>query len=235
MDGSNAAFLLDTELFSEAARAPACGILYVEDFDEKPQPPRAEAAPEPVAPSFSAVELAEAREAGRQEGVAASLADAQLLQAQLQLAAMQSLADGLAATRSTYDDIVRNAADQAAQTILAVLQAVLPAVMRRHDRTELQALIAALAPGLACEPELRVRAHPDLAEFVREALMGALQTTDCVLSVCADSALQPGDVRLAWQDGQARRDCAATWMAVSEALAPLGLPSLEEVCHARGC
>ena len=235
MDGSNAAFLLDTKLFSEPAGPVACGILYVEDFDDPPQAPRAEAVPEPAAPSFSALELAQAREAGRQEGLAASLADAQLLQAQLQLAAMQSLVDGLAATRATYDELVRNSASETSRTILAVLQAVLPAVMRQHYRTELQALIAALAPGLACEPELRVRAHPGLAEFVRETLMAALQTTDCVLSVCADPALQPGDVLIAWQDGHARRDCAATWMAVSEALAPLGLPSLEEVCHARGC
>ncbi len=235
MDGSNAAFLLDTPLFSDSAGSPACGILYVEDFDDKPHTARKETAPEPALPSFSALELSQAREAGRQEGLAAALADAQLLHAQLQLAAMQSLADGLSATRSTYDDIVSGSAEQTSQTILAVLQAALPAVMSRHDRAELQALVAAVAPQLACEPELRVRAHPDLAEFVRETLMSALRTTDCVLSVCADTSLQPGDVLLTWQDGQARRDCAATWMAISVALAPLGLPTLEEVCHARGC
>ena len=235
MDGSNAAFLLDAPLFSDAAGARACGILYVEDFDDRPPAPRVEATPEPAPPSFSAQDLAQAREAGRQEGLATALADAQLLQAQLQLAALQSLADGLAATRSAHDGLVRECAEQMAQTTLAVLQAALPATMHRHQRAELQALVAALAPGLACEPELRVRAHPDLAEFVREALIGALQGSDCVLSVCADPALQPGDVLIAWQDGQARRDCTATWRAVCEALGPLGLPSFEEVCHARGC
>ncbi len=232
MDGSNAAFLLDAPMFSDSAALPACGILYVEDFDEKPHTSRADTVCEPAAPSFSATELAQAREAGRQEGLAEALADAQLVQAQLQLAATQSLADGLAATRSTYDEIVACSAEQVSQTILAVLLAVLPAVMGRHDRTEMQAMVTALAPGLACEPELRIRTHPELAEFVRETLIGALQTTDCVLSVCADPSLQPGDVLLAWQDGQVRRDCAAAWNIVAGALAPLGLPSFEEVCHA---
>ncbi len=235
MDGSNAAFLLDAPLFSASTSQSACGILYVEDFNDKPLEPRTEIVHAPAEPSFSADELSQAREAGRQEGLAAALADAQLLQAQLQLAATQSLADGLAATRSTYSDIVRDSAEQVSQTVLAVLQAALPAVMSRHARTELQVMISALAPGLAHEPELRVRAHPDLTEFVRESLMAVLQTSDCVLSVRADGTLQAGDVVVTWQDGQARRDCAAAWKAVAGALAPLGLPSLEEVCHARGC
>ena len=233
MDGSNAAFLFDTPLFSEEA-APACGILYVEDFDE-PRARRAEPVCEPAAPAFSAEEVQQAREAGRQEGFEAALADQLAVQAQLQLAATQSLADGLAAARASYQDIVQAAASDVSHTLLAVLQAALPAVMARHGQAELQAMVEALAPGLGCEPELRVRAHPDLAEFVRESLIGALQTTDCVLSVCADASLQPGDVLVGWQDGQARRDCGAIWKAVAEALAPLGLPTLEEICHARGC
>ena len=235
MDGTNAAFLFDSPLFSEPAGPLACGILYVEDFDDTPREPRAEIVCEPPAPSFSADELLQAREAGRQEGLAAALADAQLLQAQLQLAATQSLVDGLAATRSTFAEIVGGSAERVSQTILAVLQAALPTVMRRHDTIELQAMIAALAPGLACEPQLRVRAHPDLAEFVRESLMSALQTTDCVLSVCADPSLQAGDVLITWQDGQARRDCASAWKTIAGVLAPLGLPSFEEVCDARRC
>ncbi len=235
MDGSNAAFLFDTPLVSEQAGLPACGILYVEDFDDAPRVTRAEPVCDPPAPSFSAEELSQAREAGRQDGLAAALADAQLIQAQLEAAATQSLADGLAAARAAYEDIVQGAAEEVSQTILAVLQAALPAVMARHGSAELQALVSALVPGLAYEPELRVRAHPDCAEFVRESLIAGLQTTGCVLSVAADTSLQAGDVLVSWQDGQARRDCAAIWNAVAATLNPLGLPTLEEICHARGC
>ena len=233
MDGSNAAFLLDTPLFSAPSGGSACGILYVEDFNDKPPEQRTEPVSSPETPSFSAEELSMAREAGRQEGLAAALADAQLIQAQLQSATTQALVDGLAAARAAYDEIVRDSAEQVSQTLLCVLQAALPTVMGRHGQAELAALIAALAPGLAREPELRVRAHPDHAEFVRESLIGALQTMGCVLSVCADPDLPPGDVLIAWQDGQARRDCKAVWNAVAAALAPLGLPTLEEICHAR--
>jgi hypothetical protein len=101
--------------------------------------------------------------------------------------------------------------------------------MRRHAAAEVGAMIEALSPGLACEPELRVRAHPDLADLAREALIGQLPGDGCVLSVCADPALAPGDICIAWQDGRATRDCGAIWARIAEALAPLQLPLLEDI------
>ncbi len=233
MDGSNAAFLFESPLFSTQESRPVGGILYIEDFDDKPAASHTEPVPASVVPSYSAEDLAQAREAGRQEGLAAAFAEAQLVQSQLQSAATQSLADGIAATRSVVAELVQGAAEQVSLTLLAILRAALPAVMGRHNEAELRAMISALAPGIAAEPELRVRAHPDLAEFIRETLISVLETTSCVLSVCADSSLQPGDVLVAWQDGQMRRNCRETWSAITEALAPLGLQTFEEIYDGR--
>ncbi len=235
MDGSNAAFLFDQPLSSGQAYASAGGILYIEDFDDEPSPEPDPAPPEPAPPSFTAAELDAAREAGRQEGLSAALADAQLVQAELQAAATQSVADGLAAARTGLKALADAHAGELSRTVLAVLVACVPEVMRCHAIVELQAMTAALAPGLACEPELRVRAHPGLADGVREMLIGVLPADTCVLAVCADATLAEGDVQVAWQGGRAKRDCAAVWSQVRTALEPLGLPTIEEVCHGRTC
>ena len=144
----------------------------------------------------------------------------------------RALADGLTASRACLDNVADRHATEVTRTILAILQAAVPVTMRNHASGELQGMFEALSRGLACEPELRVRAHPDLADFVRETLIRLLPDERCILSVCADAALGPGDVIVAWQDGHARRDCAQIWAAISAALAPLGLPKLKDIDHA---
>ena len=237
MDGSNAAILFDTLPGSRRGAPISAGILYVEDFDAEPAVLKTTAAePAPVPdPVFTAAELDAAREAGRQEGFQASLADATLLQAQLQSAALQSLADGIAAARTSLDSVADAHAADLARTLLGVLRAVLPATMRAHAAAEVDAVLQALAPGLRAEPELRVRTHPDHADMLREALVALTAEDSCVLSVTTDLNLAPGDVKIAWQDGYARRDTAAIWTQVQAALAPLNLPTLKELCHGVGC
>ena len=238
MDGSNAGLLFDAPLGSRRGPPMSAGILYVEDFDAEPaacEPAvAAERAPEP-AQVFTAAELEAAREAGRQEGYQASLADATLLQAQLQSAALQSLADGIAAARASLHGVADAHAADLARTLLATLRAAVPATMRAHAATEIGALVQALAPGLRAEPELRVRTHPDHADMLREALVALTAEESCVLSVTTDAGVAPGDVKIAWQDGYARRDTAAIWTQVQAALAPLNLPTLKELCHGVGC
>ncbi len=237
MDGSNAAILFDTLPGSRRGAPMTAGILYIEDFDAEPdvfETAAAEPTPAPD-PVFTAAELEAAREAGRQEGFQASLADATLLQAQLQSAALQSLADGIAAARTSLDSVADAHAADLARTLLGVLRAAVPATMRVHAAAEVGAVLQALAPGLRAEPELRVRTHPDHADTLREALVALTAEDSCVLSVTTDANLAPGDVKIAWQDGYARRDTAAIWTQVQAALAPLNLPTLKELCHGVGC
>lgn len=235
MDGSYAAFAFDRPLASRPVRAQAAGILYIEDFDAAaPAPSPAEPAPAPPSPVFSAEELAAAHEAGRAEGAAAALDEAALVQGQLQLAATQALADELAAARATLRAVAEAQASEVAQTVLAMLAAAIPATMRACAGTELQAMLQALAPGLLREPELRVRAHPTQADRARETLIALLPEDTCVLSVRPDATLAEGDLRIAWQDGRAQRDCAALYAAITAALAPLGVPHHEETQCGRG-
>jgi flagellar biosynthesis/type III secretory pathway protein FliH len=211
------------------------GILYVEDFDAPP--PRArEAAPEPPPPEpepepvFTKGDVMAAHAAGRQEGLAVALADAKLLQAQVQAAATQALADALAAGRGALERVAGQQAENAARAVLSILRAAVPETMARHAQTELDAVLTALLPGLRSEPELRVRAHPDCADHLRESLAGMLAGEGGVISVSADAALAPGDVQIHWTGGGACRDCGEIYADICDALARLGLPALEEIC-----
>jgi hypothetical protein len=238
MDGSAATYLRDLPgalQFDEVfGLGRSDGILYVEDFDTPPAKPKqqAEVPPVPVPvvePVYSRADLEAAREAGRQAGLQEALDDAHLVQAQLQAAATQALADSMAASRAAMERVVKRQAEGAAGTVLAILLAAVPHAMAKHAEGELQAVIASLLPGLRSEPELRVRAHPDLADYVRETLSAFLAADGGVLAVSADPLLAPGDLQIFWQDGCARRDCSAIYAEIVSALAPLRLPALEEI------
>jgi flagellar biosynthesis/type III secretory pathway protein FliH len=237
MDGSTSTYLNDPPPVSRVGDmfglGRTDGILYIEDFDAPPPPAAADAEKAPVAaaPVFSAEDMAAAQEASRQEGMQAALGDANLLQLQLQSAATQALSDSMAATRASLEKMIARRADDAARTALALLRAAIPQTMEYYARAEIEAVVAALLPGLRSEAELRVRAHPDLADFVREMLANLLADNAGVVSVSADETLAPGDIHVFWAEGSARRDCRTIYDDIVKALAPLRLPPLEEICH----
>jgi flagellar assembly protein FliH len=233
MDGSATRFP-DGLSFSPAFPGQdAAGILYFEDFDAEPPAPPVPVQP-PAPPAFTEEDLAAARREGHATGLQAALSDAALVQSQLQAAATQAVSDALTGARAGLDRIATEQAEQTARLVLAVLQAALPAVMQKHAMVEAEAMLRALAPGLAFEADLRVRTHPQMADGVRDMLAALWPRDGGVLCVAADPSLAPGDVQLAWENGGAERNCAAIWDAIRQALAVLDLPPLEEVCCGHG-
>jgi flagellar assembly protein FliH len=244
MDGSAYAFLAEAEDLSPAALEPAvirpnlspsvAGILFAEDFDSPAEAP-AQAEPDPVPvpePVFSAADLEAARASGHEAGFSAARSDAEALRADLQVAALQSLADAIAATRKEAAEIAEQRAQALSAAVMAVLQAALPKLSEAHAQTELTAVLEALLPGLRTEPELRVRVHPDLEACVRAVWKTLSQDEPSgELQLTADPDMVRGDVRLAWADGRATRNTAEVWQRLREALAPLDMPPLEELVH----
>ena len=234
MDGTNSAFLYDSQFLS-SREDDAGGILYMEDFDSdlRAREPVVEDKPA-SAPVFTKADVEHARAEGRVEGLQSALTDATLTRAQLEAAALQSLADGLSAARVTLERVAAHHAAECVRAIIAVMSAAIPATMVRHGEFEIQAMLDILLPGLACEPELRVRASPELADTVRERLGERLPNHGIVLSVVGDTAFAFGDVDIVWEQGRARRDCNAIWQAIRSAVAPMNLPPIEELCYING-
>ncbi len=234
MDGSAASFLLESPFLSDVPGGKAGGILYIDDFDILVAPDRSldvtPACTDAATPLITTSDLKAAREDGYTEGMQAALTDAQLVQSQLLTAALQGVTDALRAERAMLEKTARSQAASCVRVILAVLQSAVPFMMAEHAECEADAMVRALVPELAHEPELKVRAHPVLAEPLRETLAECLSDHPIVLSVAADERLAAGDVHVSWQDGQARRDCKSIWNQIRAALVRLNLPSLEEVC-----
>ena len=231
MDGSTSSFLCDPPLYSGLQSSGAGGILYMEDFDQDIRPPEdlGEASSEEVL-ALTLADIEAAIERGRQEGMKTALEDGMLVQAQLQAAALLNIADALISARALLEVVAQQHASDAARALLAILQAAVPAIMAQHAWTEIDAVLSVLLQGLTHEPELRVRAHPGMADRVREALIARLPPNVAVVSVSTDPTLEPSDIQLSWENGRAKRDSAAIWQAITTALAPLGLPALEEIC-----
>jgi flagellar biosynthesis/type III secretory pathway protein FliH len=243
MDGTTYSFLADVDDLASPRAGPtviapslapsAPGILYAEDFDSPTQDQSDEAAesldPEPT---FSAADLEAARAAGHEAGVSAAKIDAEALRADLHVAALQSLADAMAATRKEAADIAEQRAQALSAAVMAVLSAALPHVTETHAKAELTAVLEALLPGLRTEPVLRVRVHPDLEECVRQVWQTLSQDEPAgELQLTADATMARGDIRLSWADGRAMRNTADIWEAIRAALAPLNMPPLEELVH----
>jgi len=206
------------------------GILYIEDFDENDievVAPEVEVA----APAYGEPDIEAAREAGRLAGLEEARVEIAAVQGALRLSVLETIADMLRGTRQEAEKLAEHRAWDLSATVLAVLSAALPAAAARHARGEIEAIFKVVLPGLRCEPELCVRVHPEQEADAASALSSLLADQPTVVTVRGDPALAPSDVVMTWRDGSARRDCALIWNHIAAALAPLGLPTTEEMAH----
>ncbi len=194
------------------------GVLYAEDFDE-PSPqqdmlrsirPVPAVEPEFISPSFTLDELRAATEQAHEEGREAERhATAHTMAAQRN-AALVTMADQLSITQQQSRRIVEEALDAIAQTTLSLLAVALPALCANHAEGELRALLRRLLPPTRQLQELHIRVHPSLREAVENETNIVLEGSGTQVSWTESSKLAPGDVAIAWKNGGALRDTAAT-------------------------
>jgi flagellar biosynthesis/type III secretory pathway protein FliH len=193
-------------------------VLFIEDFDERPRAPAIEA-PEIIAPGYAAEDI----EAAREEGRLAALDDHAALHTSLCTAALTAIADHIESARTAMQDAAARNADDIANAMLALLKTTLPATAARVATAEVQALTAMLLPPLARQPGVELRVHPTVHPFISTTLCEKVANLPDV-TIHSDASLAPSDVTLTWHDGMAKRDWAALWKQVSEALSPFSLP-----------
>lgn len=202
------------------------GILYAEDFDE-PEP-----VPEPPPPVFTVAE----RDQAVAEACATATASARMDWAQSgqqrRTAALTALADafgGLQAEIMAQQAVI---AGEAAQSMLAVLAAMLPSLGAQHGPAEVLALLRIVLPRLAGMPRITVAVAPGTAELVRPDLALFDDPVAAALTLVADARLAPGDLRLTWPSGSMVRDTdtiAADILAAVQAMLPFAMPPPDTV------
>jgi flagellar assembly protein FliH len=195
--------------------------LFTQDFDA----PRAEHTPEPevIEPTFSAEDVAAAREQGWAEGRESALAEA-VTQHELALAkAATAVAEQVAGLQREWQSASEENAWATARLVFDVLGALFPALNAAHGEQEVLALVRALLPGLARQPAVTVRAHPSFAgTLVREFEQHELVDPGRVQVVPLET-IASGDVRLLWAEGSSGREAAEVWRRVSTVLRDCGL------------
>lgn len=207
---------------------PPAGILYVEDFDA-PAEPAPPPAPDIATPRFSAEDIAQAREDGRQAGLLEARAEQAAIEAELRTAALAAIGDALGSARADAARIAHAMADELAATLLALLQAALPAASDALAGQEITALVAALLPGLRREPSAAICVHPALLGDISLSLQSLWPDHGGRLAITSDAALARADVRVSWEDGEVLRDTGALWQSLRTALAPFALPPLATI------
>lgn len=210
------------------AHLPRPGTLFAEDFDLPSGAPE----PEVIEPTFSAAELAAAREAAWQDGHAAGTQQADENDIAATRKAVSAIAEQLVAERAAAAQRADAFAETIARLLLDSLAATFPALCARYGDVEVQALVRTVLPYLTQETAITVRAHPCTASAVAQEierfdpdLAAHVQTVEC-------DTLPRGDVRIAWRNGSAARNAAALWQQVADVLVPAGLlpadPAIKE-------
>jgi flagellar assembly protein FliH len=219
MEGLSGAF--DARTLPRRVRS----VLFEEDFAHPRMPPLAPAPePEVIAPGPADTALTAARADAWAEGYAAGRAEAEAAGAQALADAAAALAAGLGKAEAIASEQAEANADALARLLMELFATAFPELSRRHGPGEAMALVRALLPGLAYEPAVQITIATDLAPRV-EAELGRMLTDGQRerVQVSGSPHMAPGDVRLSWDRGMARRDGAALWAEVQGVLEAAGL------------
>lgn len=186
----------------------AYGILYAEDFED-PEP-----VPEPPAPVFSLSERDDHAAEACRAAVASARADWVQSDQYARTAALTALSDAFARLQAETLQQQAALAAETAQTMLAVLAAMLPALGAQHGPAEVSALLQVVLPRLQQEPRVTVAVAPEIVALVRPDLALFDDPVSAALTLVADRRLAPGDLRLTWPGGSLVRDTASIAAAV---------------------
>ncbi|MGI4745131.1 MAG: hypothetical protein ACRYGI_14805 [Janthinobacterium lividum] len=204
------------------------GVLYAEDFDAPvpaaTAPPVPPSLPVVVEPSFSLIDLRRATEKAEQEGRELERHEAELGMTARKADALVRVADALGTARKDLSRIAMEAAAATADTLLAMVAAVLPSFSATRGHDEVQALLRLLLPAMCHEPHLTVRVHPSLLEALREETIGLLDDGRAVVDWVGSNGMLPGDVSVRWQDGIMVRDTNALCTRVRDLIMPAARP-----------
>jgi len=203
-------------------------FLFEHSFDpaeEVPEPaPAQPAEPEPEPePTFTLAELEAAREAAREEGHMAGLAEGRAAEQhateRLSALAMNQIATELGRLADTLEGMRGDRIETAAALGLGIARRLLPETARRHGLDEVAAMIQDCLAELRDEPRIVVRVGPVLADAVAAHLTRLAEQRGFggALSVVVDEGLGPSDAQVEWSDGSASRDEARFWADVDAA------------------
>ena len=198
------------------------GILYAEDFDD-PVDMAANSAEESEVPKQPPPPLTQADlDAACEEAVRVARLEWQAGTERASRDAVSALNPTLGNLREIAERATLAAAEGTITTILTMVSGLLPHFCLEHGPAEVRSLLARLLPTIRSQERITVRVHPDLVALVQRDLAGLDTASASMIEVTA-APLQPGDVKVSWENGSLVRDTQQIAQAIEDALNELGL------------
>lgn len=192
-------------------------FLFDTDFEQC----HAVAVPPSRARNELAEKIAQARQDGYREGVAAGRAEAAREAAASSNALLARLCESAAALAGGLEAEREALRGEAAHLALAAARSLAPALIAREPHGELMALFEECVSNLSAAPHLAVRVPETDLAALREKLEETAYRAgyDGRIVVIADDGLGNGDCRIEWADGGIARSQARMEAWLNEAIA----------------
>lgn len=175
---------------------------------------------EPPEPTFTLLQIDEARKQGYDEGVLAGREEASggiensISQTLERIA--QQLPTIVQAQSAANEQMMANAAEIA----VTIMRKLMPALLERHGAAEIDALLSDCVSNLIDEPKIRIRVAADHAATVEERLESLVSASgfDGRFLVEPDETMQPTDCCIDWPGGGVEKRSDDIWAQIDTAL-----------------
>ena len=202
---------------SQQARRTIPGVLFIEDFDDHPLNARSspvssarDVEPEPARPAAPAEQLVTQAQletlcaSARDDGFAAGYAAAEQQLTSERLSTLRKIDDALSTLAETMEQAIHRDLELVADIALSLLVDSVPVFCERYGAEEMRVALRSILSSVIDEPGLAIVVPTDLVGVVQHELSSvggrALQ-----IPVTPCSTMKPGDLRLTWEQGSARR------------------------------
>ncbi len=173
-----------------------------------------------IAPAEHAQKVAEAEKAAHARGYAAAQTDAKVESDRRIAAALERIAQGIAAGNAALQTIETRLESEAVEVAVAVGRKLAPALMAHEPFAEIAALASECFRQLVATPHIAVRVNDALYSVTQEKLGDIVRSRgfEGRLVVLAESDIALGDCRIEWADGGINRDTAAADAEIGKAV-----------------
>ena len=222
-----------SEASGPATSSTFLDILYAEDFNDATEPTlpetRTTTSPGPPSPpSFTRQDL----DAACVTAVSASRLEWEQSQSERRNDLLASIAASLHVGREAGEQTAFAIAEGTAATVLAMVAGALPHLCRQHGPAEVRALVDKLLPILRTEPKVTIRVCPEAVADLRRDVTELEADLAGVITVLP-ATVEPGDVKITWENGSLTRDTRHLFQAMQDALGQLGLQQAAETSQNR--
>ena len=176
---------------------------------------------EPPEPTFTLLQIDEARKQGYEEGVLSGREEATSGIENSIGQTLERIAQQLPAIIQAQSTANEQMMANAAEIAVTVMRKLMPTLLERHGAAEIDALLSNCVSNLIDQPKIRIRVAADRVEAVEERFESLVAASgfDGRFLVEPDEAMQPTDCCIDWPGGGIEKRSDEVWAQIDTALA----------------